>query len=161
MSRFFEKISLKQFIKDTNLDESTYNSFNLPKRSTKNSAGYDFEALSSFTLKPNESKLIPLGIKAKMNEDEILMIFVRSSQGIKYNIRMCNQVGIIDSDYYNNEDNEGHIFIKLQNEGEKDYTVKKGDKIAQGVFINFLKIDNEEENINQRKGGFGSTNKRE
>ena len=161
MARKFEKITLKQFIKDTNLKEEDYNKYNLPQRSTKNSAGYDFEALKDFTLKPQEIKKIPLGIKAKMNNDEMLMIFVRSSQGFKYNIRLCNQVGIIDSDYYNNIDNEGHIWIRLQNEGKEDYIVKKGDKICQGIFAKFLTVDDEKENKKNRKGGFGSTSKGE
>lgn len=161
MARKFEKISLKQFLKDTNLKEDDYNKYELPERSTKNSAGYDFKALESFILKPNETKKIPLGIKANMENDEMLMLFVRSSQGFKYNIRLCNQVGIIDSDYYNNIENEGHIWIRLQNEGEKDYNVKKGDKICQGVFTKFLIVDDEKENKNKRQGGFGSTSKGE
>ena len=112
--RKFEKISLDQFIKDTGLTEEEYNSYNIPKRSTKYSAGYDFETLNSFDLKPNEIKLIPTGIKALMNDDEVLMIYIRSSLGFKYNIRKCNQTGIIDIYYYNNPKNEGHIFIKIQ-----------------------------------------------
>ena len=75
-----------------------------------------------------------------MNEDEMLMIVVRSSQGFKYNVRLCNQVGIIESDYYNNETNEGHLFIRLQNHGDKDYIVKKGDAICQAIFTKFLTV---------------------
>ncbi len=116
--RKFEKISLSQFIKDTGLTEAEYHKYRLPKRSTKHSAGYDFATLTDFTLKPKEIKLIPTGIKANMNENEVLMLYIRSSLGFKYNLRMCNQVGIIDKDYYNNKDNEGHIFVKLQNEGD-------------------------------------------
>ena len=104
---------------------------------------------------------IPTGVKVNMNNDEVLMLFVRSSMGFKYNIRMCNQVGILDSDYYNNSSNEGHIWIKIQNEGDKEYIVKKGEAICQGVFTKFLTVDNEEEINNERKGGFGSTNKEE
>ena len=63
---------------------------------------------------------------------------------------MCNQVGVIDKDYYNNKDNEGHIWIKLKNEGEKEYIVKKGDKIIQGLFIKYLTIDDEENNFSKR-----------
>ena len=161
MARKFEKISLEQFIKDTNLKEEDYKSYKLPERSTQNSAGYDFKSLEDFTLKPKEIKKIPLGIKAQMNSDEMLMLFIRSSQGFKYNVRMCNQVGIIDSYFYNNIDNEGHIWLILQNEGDKDYIVKKGDKICQGVFTKFLTVDDEVVNQNQRKGGFGSTSKGE
>ena len=95
-----------------------------------------------------------------MNEDEFLAILVRSSMGFKYNIRLCNQVGIVDSDYYNNPDNEGHMWIKLENHGDKDYVVSKGDKIIQGIFMNFLTVDYEEEVNNVRTSGIGSTDKK-
>lgn len=157
--RFFEKISYEQFIKDVKDDFGMYSSYNLPKRSTKNSAGYDFEALYDFTIKPSEIVKIPLGIKVSMNQDEVLFILVRSSMGFKYNVRLVNQVGVIDSDYYNNIDNEGHMFIKLQNEGNKDFIVKKGDKICQGIFTKYLTVDNEENIEKERTSGFGSTDK--
>ncbi len=157
--RKFEKISFEQFSKDVENNEDLYNSYSLPVRKTKTSAGYDFESLKDFTLKPNETIKIPTGVKVCMNSDEVLMIFVRSSQGFKYNIRLCNQVGVIDSDYYNNKDNEGHIWIRLQNHGERDYIVKKGDAIGQGVFMKFLSVDDEEEITNTRESGLGSTNK--
>ena len=150
--RKFEKISFEQFKKDIENDKELYDSYSIPKRSTKQSAGYDFESLFDFTIKPGESKLIPTGIKAAMNEGETLLLIERSSQGFKHNIRMCNQVGVIDQDYYNSEKNEGHIFIKLYNEGKNDYIVKKKDKIVQGIFINYLTVDNEEEIDNERKG---------
>ena len=102
--RKFEKISLNQFIKDTGLTEKEYNEYNLPKRSTKYSAGYDIVTLTDFTINPNEIKLIPTGIKADMNDKEVLMIYIRSSLGFKFNIRMCNGTGIIDKDYYNNKE---------------------------------------------------------
>ena len=115
MERYFEKISFNQFKKDVVDNKKMYDAYSLPRRGTKNSAGYDFEALYDFVIKPGQIKKIPLGIKASMNSNEVLLLLVRSSQGFKYNVRMCNQVGVIDSDYYNNSDNEGHIFIKLQN----------------------------------------------
>ena len=158
--RYFEKISFLQFKKDVSDDLELYNSFNLPKRSTKESAGDDFESIIDFTIKPGEIKKIPLGIKANMNSGEVLFLIVRSSQGFKYNVRMCNQVGVIDKDYYNNIDNEGHMWIKLENHGDKDYVVKKGDKIIQGIFMNFLTVDNEEEIVNDRTSGIGSTDKK-
>lgn len=156
--RFFEKISFEQFKKDIGDDIELYNSFLLPKRNTKNSAGYDFKSLSSFTLKSGERKKIPLGVKVSLEEDEVLMIVVRSSMGFKYNIRLCNQVGIIDSDYYNNSSNEGHIWICLQNEGKEDFDIIKGDNICQGIFVKYLTVDNEEDVTIERNGGFGSTN---
>lgn len=156
--RKFEKISFEQFKKDIEDNKELYDSLNLPKRGTKYSAGYDFESLYDFVMKPGEIKKIPTGIKASMNDNEVLLLAVRSSQGFKYNLRLCNQVGVIDKDYYNNENNEGHIFIKLQNEGDKDYVVNKGDKIIQGLFINYLTVDDEEE-INEERTGSTSTRK--
>ena len=129
--RKFEKISFEQFKLDVKDDVNLYDSYNIPKRSTKNSAGYDFESLYDFTLKPNEIIKIPTGIKVTMNSDEVLFIIVRSSMGFKYNVRLVNQVGVIDSDYYNNSDNEGYIFIKLHNQGNKDYIVKKLKKYVK------------------------------
>jgi dUTP pyrophosphatase len=157
--RRFEKISFEQFSKDVKDDKELYESYNLPVRKTKTSAGYDFESIYDFVLKPNEIIKLPLGVKVCMNDDEVFMLYVRSSQGFKYNVRMCNQVGVIDSDYYNNIDNEGHMWIKIQNEGDKDYVVKKGDAICQGVFTKYLVVDNEVEMKAIRKGGLGSTNK--
>lgn len=161
MARLFEKISFEQFKKDICDDKELYDSYNIPRRSTKESAGYDFESIVDFTLKPGEIKKFPLGIKADMNSGEALIIVVRSSQGFKYNVRMCNQVGVIDKDYYNNSENEGHMWIKLENHGDKDYVVSKGDKICQGIFMPFLVVDNEEEIKNTRTSGIGSTDRKE
>ena len=155
--RKFEKISLEQFIKDTKLTEKEYNEITLPHRATTKSAGFDFHVLKEITLKPNEIKKIPTGIKAKMNSDEVLMIYIRSSLGFKYNLRLCNQTGIIDSDYYNNENNEGHIFIAIQNEGKETITLKANDRFVQGIFIKYLTVDNEKEIKSARTGGIGST----
>ncbi len=159
--RRFEKISFKQFKKDIIDDEILYSSYNIPRRHTKNSAGYDFEAIETYTIKPMDIIKVPTGIKVQMNGDEMLMIVVRSSMGFKYNLRMCNQVGIIESDYYNNESNEGHMWIALQNEGKETLVIEKGDRFAQGIFVKFLKVDNEEEIEDKRKGGLGSTAKEE
>jgi len=158
MARFFEKISFKQFSEDVEDNIELYEAYTLPKRSTNHSAGYDFFSLYDFVLKPGEIKKIPTGIKIAMNEDEMLMLVIRSSMGFKYNVRMCNQIGIFESDYYNNPNNEGHAWLKLQNEGDIDYVVKKGEAICQGIFNKFLTIDNELEINNERKGGLGSTN---
>lgn len=158
MSRFFEKISFEQFNKDVKNDKESYEEYKLPKRSTKCSAGYDFFAIEEFTIKPGEVKKIPTGYKMMCNEDEMLMIVVRSSMGVKYNVRLTNQVGIIETDYYNNPNNEGHMWVALQNHGDKEYHVNKGEAYAQGIFTKFLTVDNEDLIQNERKGGFGSTN---
>ena len=158
--RKFEKISYEQFIKDIKKNKKLYEEYKLPRRGTKTSAGYDIFAIEDFTIKPNEIKKIPTGIKVCMNEDEVLLLVVRSSMGFKYNVRMCNQVGVIDHDYYNNPDNEGHFYIALQNEGDKDYIVKKGDAFAQGMFMKYLIVDDEEEIKEERISGLGSTNRK-
>lgn len=156
--RKFEKISFEQFKKDICDDILLYQEYNVPKRSTENSAGYDFFTIFDYVIKPGASIKIPTGIKAKMESDEVLLLIVRSSMGFKYNVRMCNQVGVVDSDYYNNENNEGHMFIKLQNEGDKDYVIKKNDKIVQGIFTKFL-ITDDDNTKEKRVGGIGSTSK--
>ena len=154
--RKFEKVSIDEFSKY--YDKTLYEEYDLPKRMTSHSAGYDFFAIEGFTIKPGEIKKIPTGYKATFGNDEMLMILVRSSMGFKYNIRMTNQVGIIESDYYNNIDNEGHIFVSLQNEGDIDFVVKKGEGYAQGIFTKFLICD-DDVTTNERQGGLGSTNK--
>ena len=154
--RKFEKVSIDEFSKY--YDKTMYEEYDLPKRMTRHSAGYDFLAIEGFTIKPGEIKKIPTGYKATFGNDEMLMILVRSSMGFKYNVRMTNQVGIIESDYYNNIDNEGHMFVSLQNEGDRDFVVKKGEGYAQGIFTKFLICD-DDITTNERQGGFGSTNK--
>ncbi len=161
MGRRFEKISFQQFQKDIADDMELYSNHVLPRRMTKHSAGYDFTSIVDVVLQPHEIKKIPTGIKAMMNPDEVLLLFVRSSMGFRYNVRMVNQVGVIDQDYYNNIDNEGHIFIKLQNEGDVPFEIKIGDRIAQGVFTKYLTVDDEEEIQQQRDGGVGFTTTKE
>lgn len=154
--RKFEKISKSEFLKD--VPDANYDDIILPKRSTLNSSGYDFYSVISFTLNPGERRVIPTGIKVSMNSNEFLSIYIRSSLGFKWNIRMCNQVGIIDADYYNNSENEGHIFVCLMNEGDKVLEIKKGDRIVQGIFMPFL-ITDDDKTTDIRMGGIGSTNK--
>lgn len=154
--RKFEKISKSEFLKD--VPDANYDDIILPKRSTLYSVGYDFYSVISFTLSPGERRVIPTGIKVSMNSNEFLSIYIRSSLGFKWNIRMCNQVGIIDADYYNNSENEGHIFVCLMNEGDKVLEIKKGDRIVQGIFMPFL-ITDDDKTTDIRMGGIGSTNK--
>lgn len=159
MDRYFEKISFKQFKKDIKDDKELYEEYKLPVRKTKYSSGYDFLAIEDILIKPGEIKKIPTGYKAKFKENEVLLLVVRSSMGFKYNVRMCNQLGIIDSDFYNNEENEGHMYVALQNEGNKTYYVKKGEAYTQGIFINYLVCNDVVDT--KRVGGLGSTNKKE
>ena len=159
MERYFEKISFEQFKKDIKDDKDLYDKYELPIRKTKASAGYDFLAIEDFEIEPGQIKKIPTGIKAKYPEDEMLMLFVRSSMGFKWNVRMCNQVGIIDADYYNNPDNEGHMWIALQNEGDKTFKVKAGEGFGQGIFVKYNCVSNEEEVENERTGWSGKPEK--
>ena len=152
--RKFEKISFEQFKKDVKDDKNLYEEYKLPSRETKKAAGYDFYALYDYTLKPGEIKKIPTGIKVNMEIDDALLLLDRSSMGFKYNVRMCNQVGVIDADYFNNKDNEGHMWIKIQNEGDKDYVVKRGDGMCQGIFIKYLTVDNEDEKFEERTSDY-------
>ena len=159
MGRKFEKISLKEYHRfQTGYDETWYNNLELPERKTKYSAGYDIATPFNIVLKAKECTKFPTLIKADMNEDEVLMIYVRSSLGFKHNVRLVNTVGIIDKDYYNNSDNEGHIFIKLYNPNSYDIELKAGDRVAQGIFTKYLTVDNDVSE-GERVGGIGSTNK--
>lgn len=141
--RDFEKISFEQFKRDIADDKELYDIFKLPSRDSNKTAGYDIYLLDDIVIKPGEIKKIPTGIKSFFAADEVLFLIVRSSTGFKYNMRLCNQVGVIDSDYYNNKDNEGHIWIKLQNEGEKEVTIKKGKAVVQGIFMKYLTTDSD------------------
>ena len=154
--RKFEKVSREIFERD--VPNCNYDELVLPKRGTKYSAGYDFYSPISFSLMPGERKVIPTGIKVSMEENEFLAIYVRSSLGFKYNVQMCNQVGIIDADYYGNSENEGHIFVCLKNEGDKEVNINKGDGFVQGIFTPYLITDDDSATGN-REGGIGSTNK--
>lgn len=141
--RDFEKISYEEFQKTFGDDRELYDTYPLPSRSSSGTAGYDIYLLQDITLAPGEIVKIPTGIKSYFGENEVLLIVVRSSTGFKYNIRLCNQLGVIDSDYYNNSSNEGHIFVKLQNHSDQTYSFKRGDALVQGIFMNYLTTDSD------------------
>ncbi len=151
--RCFEKVSLNEFEK--NYDKSLYD-FDLPSRSTKKSAGYDFFAPSDFIIKKGECLKIFTGVKACMEERDVLYLYIRSSFAIKYGLVLKNSVGVIDSDYYNNPDNEGNIIFVIENTSDNDFEIKKGTRFAQGVFMNYLTID-DDNSFGKRNGGIGST----
>lgn len=159
----FSKVSFAQFQagwKDAfaqEADRAVYDMIKLPVRATTGSAGYDFFSPLQFTLAPGESIKIPTGIRAEIAEGWVLMLFPRSGLGFKYRLQMNNTVGIIDSDYYDS-DNEGHIFIKMTNDSkeEKTVTVEAGQGFAQGLFLPFG-ITEDDEVFAVRNGGFGST----
>ena len=141
--RDFEKISFKQFKKDIDKNINLYNNIKIPQRDSDATAGYDICILKDIKLKPNEILKIPTGLKCCFEKDEVLLLVVRSSMGFKHNIRLCNQVGVIDADYYNNKDNEGHIWIKIQNEGNEEVYLKAGKAIVQAIFLKYLTTNND------------------
>lgn len=162
----FEKVSFEQFKDsfgdfDILLDDikAIYEEIKLPKRATKGSAGYDFYSTINFSLHPEETVKIPTGVRARMDEDWMLALFPRSGLGFKFRLQLDNTVGIIDSDYYNS-DNEGHIFIKVTNDSKNDkvVSVERGSAFAQGIFLPYgITEDDDADGV--RNGGFGSTSK--
>ena len=164
----FHKVSYEQF-KDGYVDvfgskeeehiQKVYEDIKLPKRATKGSAGYDFYAPVSITLKPGETIKVPTGIRAEMEWDWVLKIYPRSGLGFKFRLQLNNTVGIIDSDYFYS-DNEGHIFVKITNDTNEGKTVEipGGTGFAQGIFLEYgITVDDDATEI--RNGGFGSTTK--
>lgn len=131
---------------------------NLPKRKTEGSAGYDIESAVDIDIPPKRMKAVATGLKVKLNSNEFLAIFIRSSMAIKHGIILVNGTGIIDADYYNNEENEGHFLCVLYNMGDKVFHIKKGDRIAQGIFMSYRQVRNDKTN-DKRTGGIGSTGK--
>ena len=139
------------------------NGINLPVRKTKCSAGYDIEAAEDCIIpsfkKGMKPTLVKTGIKAYMMEDEVLILANRSSNPGKKGLILANSIGVIDSDYYGNPDNDGHIMFAFFNVKDEDIEIKKGDAIGQGIFQKFLTVD-EDVADGQRLGGFGSTSKK-
>ena len=124
----------------------------LPSRKTKFSAGYDIATAENIILLPQQVTLIPTGIKAYMQTDEYLGVHIRSSIAIKQKLTLINNVGVIDADYYNNVENEGHIMIPVYNYNQSSVTIEKDTRIAQGIFYRYLLAsDDKAENI--RIGG--------
>ena len=151
--RGFEFISKEQQFKD-NVTPTK-----LPKRETAYSAGYDCYSPIEFTLQPGEDIKVPTGIKAYMQPDEVLYALPRSGHGFKFYLRLANTKAVVDADYYNNEGNEGHIWIKIRNEGDKPLTIKEGEGMCQFIFQKYLIVDDDSLEGEERIGGFGSTDK--
>ena len=163
----FEKVSFVRFKEDwerifnTTAEETlkVYDEIKLPCRATNGSAGYDFFAPLSFSLKPKQNILIPTGVRVKIENGWFLGLMPKSGLGFKYRLQMDNTIGIIDSDYYYS-DNEGHIFVKMTNDSNQDKVleIKKGASICQGIFLPFaITYDDNVSAI--RNGGLGSTSK--
>ena len=158
----FEKISLEQWHKDYgddlegNSDKILEEIIKIPTRATQKSAGYDIVTPIDIDLKPGEMVKFPTGLRCKIENGWFLGIFPKSGLGFKYSLRLSNSTGIIDEDYYNS-DNEGHIWAKIQNDGEKEFHIEKGKAVCQGIFLPYgLTYDDDADGI--RNGGLGSTN---
>lgn len=164
----FEKVSFESFRKDMlkygwreECIQTAYDNIKIPERKTKYSAGYDISACIKFWIKPKESIIVPTGIKAVFSPEEKksfhLSMHVRSSIGIHKGIVLSNGTAIIDSDYADNEMNEGDILMSLYNRGEEMVVFDAGDRIMQAIFeIHGLTVDDHADEI--RRGGVGSTN---
>ena len=148
--RFFEAVR-KEFRKYDG-DEPI-----LPVRATRTSVGYDFYSPIDVVVNPGETEMIWTNVKACFNDNEGLILAVRSSMG--KSVILGNGIGVVESDYYSNSGNDGNLGFRLYNFSKEPYVIKKGDKIGQGFFINILCVDNEKEVTSVRTGGFGSTNK--
>ena len=158
----FEKISYEQWRKDfgDNDDHSfdaVLDAIPMPTRATKGSAGYDLSIPYAIDLYPGEDITVPTGLNCKIKSGWFMGIFSKSGLGFKYYLRLANTVGIIDEDYYNNENNEGHIFVKIRNESDKALHLDACKSVAQAIFIPYgITEDDDSEGV--RKGGLGSTN---
>lgn len=149
--RGFEPVSADN-TKHSNLE------IQLPVRGDVGSAGYDFFSNDSVMIRPGEKFLFWTDVKAYMQQDEVLKLYIRSSLGTKQDLVIANGTGIIDASYYNNPSNEGNIGICLYNRGEEAVEIKQGDRIAQGIFSKYLVADNDSVLKQERTGGFGSSN---
>ena len=166
----FEKVSFPQFYEAMKAEfgnayddgdtffkavNHQYEALKLPRRSTVGSAGYDFFSPVSFRLAPGQSIKLPTGIRAIIDEGWFLMLAPRSGLGFKYFTRFANTIGIADQDYAFS-DNEGHLFAKLRNEGDRLIEVNAGDSFMQGIFLPFgITYDDDADGV--RNGGLGST----
>lgn len=162
----FERVSFGQFREgfedcfgksDEVKIKTVYDNLKFPVRATAGSAGYDFFAPVDIMLKPGETVKLPTGIRVRMEPDWVLSCYPRSGLGFKYRLQLNNTVGIIDSDYYNS-DNEGHIFAKLTNDTKEGKTVQieAGNGFMQGIFMEYG-ITFDDHVTESRNGGFGST----
>lgn len=130
--------------------------FELPKRSTKNSGGYDFVVPEDTICKSHEITMVKSGVKAYFPDDEVLLLFNRSSNPKKKGLIILNGVGVVDSDYVDNSDNEGEIAGLFYNMLDEDVVLKAGEKMMQGIFVKF-EITDDDNAEGKRKGGWGST----
>jgi len=127
-----------------------------PVRKTSLSAGYDLATATDVKLPPGSVVLVPTGLKAYLPPGEVLLVAIRSSLAVKRTVIMPNGTGVIDADYVDNPDNEGHIMVPLLNLSQHPVSIKRGERIAQGIFMPYLTASDDTASGN-RTGGFGST----
>jgi len=128
----------------------------MPQRKTSLSAGYDLEAAEDVIIQPGQVALVPTGLKAYMGPGEVLLLAVRSSLAVRRQVTLANGIGVIDADYVDNPDNEGHIMVALANLGQRPVTIARGERIAQGIFLNYMTTADDQPG-GARVGGIGST----
>lgn len=121
------------------------------------SAPFTLQEMADITKKLDaKPTLVPTGMKCKLDKGKYLELSVRSSTPLKYWLVLANGVGIIDGDYYNNRDNEGHIFLQFINLSSLPIQIKRGDIIGQGIIKSYYTTEDDVVE-NERLGGFGST----
>ena len=130
----------------------------IPQRKTAKSAGYDIVALTNedVYLSPGQSVNLATGLKACMEDDEVMLLFIRSSLGIKKGITLSNSCAVIDADYYNNPDNDGHFILNVINTSNEVQCIPARSRVAQAVFVKYLTVDDDNA-TGERVGGIGST----
>lgn len=139
--------------------EGKVNEYKLPQKGSKKAAGYDFFNPEEVEIQPNEIKYVKTGVKALFPDNVALLLLNRSSNPKKKGLILANGVGLVDADYYNNEDNEGEIAFAFMNIIQNPIIIQKGEKLGQGMFIEYKDVTNyNDEEVEERKGGFGSTN---
>jgi dUTP pyrophosphatase len=131
----------------------------LPSRGDIGSAGYDFYVPKDIEILPHETKTLWTDVKAYMQTDEVLLLCIRSSLAIKQGLVLTNAVGVIDSSYYSNEDNDGNIAVALTNNSGKKVVLKEGERVMQGIFTKYLLADEAVVIKEKRVGGIGSSGK--
>lgn len=168
----FEKISEKEFTKYLHknkpvlLSDSQLRSdieyfttrMPVPKRSTSGSAGYDFVCPITVLIPAHSSAKVPTGIKVKLDDDKFLAMYIRSGYATKHQLELQNQVSIIDSDYYGNEKNEGHIIEYVKNNSDESVVIERGSRFCQGIIQQFFVVETDDYGQGKKRtGGFGST----
>lgn len=166
----FEKVSFEEYKKTKGVEDTLsptlfvskspllkeYESIQLPKRGTLGSAGYDFKLPFQIVIPPYKSVIINTYIKCCLSDGYVLMLYPRSSLGFRYNLSLDNTVGIIDSDYYNNSYNEGHIKVKMTNHSDSNIVIKPNQSYVQGLIQKYY-LTNDDYVDTLRMNGFGST----